>query len=223
MLLAQIGRDARGALRPRDPQTARGRDRARQRVEAAFELRASRREEQHDVVLPARLSAQSHTVGHRIERAFEAFRRAHERETCPRLDTELLGKGRPRVPRHEVQSIAVEPWGQSGRIADAPTRELWHRHRDHADAREAQQSPRHDRHLGREDRRDRHRLRSRRDAVRRRRRRCSTPRSARAVRRERSVCCIVVRNTAEITSAPPAIARNSQREPEVGLPPARTR
>ena len=55
--LAQIGRDSGRALRPRDPQTAGSASRARERVEASFQLGESRREEEHDIVLAARLMA----------------------------------------------------------------------------------------------------------------------------------------------------------------------
>ena len=50
-----------------------------------------RREEQHDIVLAARLMTQPRAVGHRLERALEALGRAHERDARAGLDTELLG------------------------------------------------------------------------------------------------------------------------------------
>src|SRR5215472_1839326 len=54
---AQIGRDARSLFRPRDPKSTRGRDGARESVEATLQLRASRREEQDDILRAARLHA----------------------------------------------------------------------------------------------------------------------------------------------------------------------
>ena len=115
VLARDRSRHTRCASATRSTVRPRVRSRARS-VEATFELRASRREEQHDVLRAARLRAQPHTVGQRIERAFEPFRRAHERDACTRLDAELLGKGSPRVPRHEAQSIAVPRRGQSAEL-----------------------------------------------------------------------------------------------------------
>ena len=65
--------------------------------------------------------------------------------------------------------------------------------------------------------RDQRRLRGRRDAVRRRRPRCSTSASRPRSPSGTMSCCTVLRNTAEMTSAPPAIARKTSASPR--LPP----
>lgn len=88
--LGQVGRDPGVAPRPRDPEAARRVDPARERREAALELRPARREEQHDVVQSAQLRAQAHPVGERLQRALEPGGRAHQRHPAARLDPELL-------------------------------------------------------------------------------------------------------------------------------------
>ncbi len=88
-------------------------DRARQRIEATLELGQSRREEHHDVVLTARLMTETRAVRHRIQCAVESFGSAYECNARAGLDTQLLRQRSPRIPRHEVQSIARDRWGQS--------------------------------------------------------------------------------------------------------------
>ena len=134
--LAEIGRDARGALRPRDPQAARGRDRARERIEATFELgvHVSRRTTRHPMrrALACEVAHRRATVSARVR-----TRRAHARarHAAPALMPSFCRQRCPRVPRHVPQSIA--PGHAAVNRADyggSPTRQRAkprHRSRDH--------------------------------------------------------------------------------------------
>ena len=96
----------------------------------------TRREEEHDVLLRRALAcAAAHRRATDRARARSPSGARTSATRAPGLMPSFWGRGVPEYPATRSQSIAVEPCGQSGRIADAPAREPRHRRRDHADAR----------------------------------------------------------------------------------------
>ena len=93
--LAEVGRDTAVRLGHAIQGRPRNRLRARERVEASFQLGEDAREEQHDIVLAARLMAQSRAIGHRVQRALETLGRARECDAPAGFDAELLRSAVP--------------------------------------------------------------------------------------------------------------------------------
>ena len=103
-VLGEVGRDVRGLLRPRDPQPAGGLDRAARAMPKRRSSSASRvAKNSDDVLRAARLCAEAHTVGQRIERDLRNLRvRERARRRATRSDSQLLREWCPRIPRHDA-------------------------------------------------------------------------------------------------------------------------